>query len=124
MTPLLTIRQREILDFITESIRTNQRPPTVRGIGEKFGIKSPNGVICHLKALEKKGLIIREADVACGIRLTNDVEPAWRDRPVGSGRYMDADETVRHYEKGGAKFYFQGPLFGPIPDPPVNGRAK
>ena len=34
--------------------------PTVREIGEHFDIASPNGVMCHLKALEKKGMISRE----------------------------------------------------------------
>jgi repressor LexA len=32
----------------------------VREIGVHFHIKSPNGVMCHLKALQKKGLIHRE----------------------------------------------------------------
>lgn len=31
--------------------------PTVREIGDEFGIASPNGVICHLTALERKGWI-------------------------------------------------------------------
>ena len=29
--------------------------PTVREIGREFGIKSPNGVMCHLRALEARG---------------------------------------------------------------------
>lgn len=33
-------------------------PATIRGIGERFDIKSPNGVMCHLKALEKKGYVV------------------------------------------------------------------
>src|SRR5438132_8921874 len=34
-------------------------PPAIRDICEEFGISSPNGVMCHLKALEKKGYINR-----------------------------------------------------------------
>src|SRR6266481_1573274 len=56
----LTERQREIYDFIRDKIEGRGYGPTVREIGLGFDIKSPNGVMCHLKALEKKGLIIRE----------------------------------------------------------------
>ena len=36
-------------------------PAAIRDIGKEFGIVSPNGVMCHLKALEKKGFINRDA---------------------------------------------------------------
>src|SRR5919199_1807011 len=67
----LTDRQREIYDFIREKIETRGYGPTVREIGLAFGIKSPNGVMCHLKALEKKGLIQREEFSARAIQLTD-----------------------------------------------------
>ncbi|MCG8418160.1 MAG: transcriptional repressor LexA [Proteobacteria bacterium] len=60
MPEILTRRQREILDFITASINERGYPPTLREIGEHFGIKSTNGVNDHLKALEKKGHLRRE----------------------------------------------------------------
>ncbi len=56
--PELTERQAEIFSFIKEKIK-KQETPTIREIGTRFGIKSPNGVMCHLKALERKGLISR-----------------------------------------------------------------
>lgn len=56
----LTTRQRQILEFITASINERGYPPTLREIGEHFGIKSTNGVNDHLKALEKKGHLRRE----------------------------------------------------------------
>ena len=40
---VLTDRQREILDFITQSIRERGYPPTLREIGVHFGIRSTNG---------------------------------------------------------------------------------
>src|SRR5262249_25586385 len=55
----LTERQREIYDFICTKIDEAGYPPTIRDIGSQFEIKSPNGVMCHLKALEKKGPIRR-----------------------------------------------------------------
>ena len=65
----LTDRQREIYDFIREKIEERGFGPTVREIGEYFRIKSPNGVMCHLKALEKKGLIKRTGFRARAIQL-------------------------------------------------------
>ena len=56
----LTKRQREVYEFIREKIRGRGYGPTVREIGKAFGISSPNGVMCHLLALEKKGMITRE----------------------------------------------------------------
>ncbi|HLJ94779.1 MAG TPA: transcriptional repressor LexA [Gemmataceae bacterium] len=65
----LTERQREIYDFIKNKIEGRGYGPTVREIGLAFDIKSPNGVMCHLKALEKKGLIKREGFSARAIQL-------------------------------------------------------
>src|SRR5260370_22089579 len=67
----LTERQREIYDFIRSKIEGRGYGPTVREIGLGFGIKSPNGVMCHLKALEKKGLIIREGFSPPAIQLVD-----------------------------------------------------
>jgi len=67
----LTERQKEIYDFIRDSIDNRGYGPTVRDIGKNFEIKSPNGVMCHLKALEKKGLIERAPNSARAIRLVD-----------------------------------------------------
>ena len=56
----LTARQQEILDFVARSIREQGYPPTIREIGRAFGIRSPNGVNDHLKALQRKGFLNRE----------------------------------------------------------------
>ena len=66
----LTNRQREVYEFIRDKIRHRGYGPTVREIGLQFGIRSPNGVMCHLKALEKKQLITREANMSRAIQLT------------------------------------------------------
>jgi repressor LexA len=68
---ILTPRQREIYDFIREKIESRGYPPTVREIGLAFKIKSPNGVMCHLNALVKKGLIQREEQSARAIQLVD-----------------------------------------------------
>ena len=60
----LTPRQKEIYHFIRGKIQGRGYGPTVREIGLQFQIKSPNGVMCHLKALQKKGLIHREPNMS------------------------------------------------------------
>jgi repressor LexA len=59
MTEPLTERQEKILSFIKKSILDQGYPPTIREIGEHFGIRSTNGVNDHLKALERKGYLMR-----------------------------------------------------------------
>ncbi|MDZ4820099.1 MAG: transcriptional repressor LexA [Planctomycetota bacterium] len=68
----MTKKQRLVYEFIKDKIRNRGYGPTVREIGEQFDISSPNGVMCHLKALEKKGLITREPNMSRAIQLTAD----------------------------------------------------
>ena len=70
MKPVLTSRQKEIYEFLKDKIRNRGYGPTVREIGSQFGIRSPNGVMCHLKALERKGLITRESHMSRAIQLS------------------------------------------------------
>jgi repressor LexA len=67
----LTERQREIYEFIREKIEGRGYGPTVREIGLGFNIASPNGVMCHLNALVKKGLIKRQGRSARAIQLVD-----------------------------------------------------
>ncbi|MFO0809440.1 MAG: transcriptional repressor LexA [Gemmataceae bacterium] len=69
----LTPKQRLIYDFICKQIDSRGFPPTIRDIGNAFHIKSPNGVMCHLKALEKKGFIARDGKAARAIRPTSRI---------------------------------------------------
>ena len=68
----LTERQRRVYEFIRDKIVNRGYGPTVREIGERFNISSPNGVMCHLKALEKKGLISRSPNKSRAIELTQE----------------------------------------------------
>lgn len=69
----LTARQRAVYEFIREMIVSRGYGPTVREIGAQFDIRSPNGVVCHLKALERKGAIRREENLSRAIQLTEPV---------------------------------------------------
>ena len=79
----LTRRQREILAFIESETTRRGIPPTVREIAARFGIASPNGVACHIKALEDKGYIIREPGLSRGIRLARTSGDRQDEKPAG-----------------------------------------
>jgi repressor LexA len=56
---VLTDKQELIYNFIRNHIEDKGFPPAIRDICDAFSISSPNGVMCHLKALQKKGYINR-----------------------------------------------------------------
>lgn len=66
----LTKRQKAVYEFVRDKIRNRGYGPTVREIGARFDIASPNGVMCHLRALEKKGLITRAPNMSRAIQLS------------------------------------------------------
>jgi repressor LexA len=100
----LTERQREIYEFIRGKIESRGYGPTVREIGLAFDIKSPNGVMCHLNALVKKGLILREKNAARAIRLV-DHRPPGAELPllglVAAGSPMAAAAQAERLDFGG-----------------------
>ncbi len=55
MTPL-TDRQTLIFEFICDFLLANGYLPSVRDLMEAFNM-TPNGVVSHLKALQRKGWI-------------------------------------------------------------------
>ena len=65
----LTKQQQLVYDFIRQCMIARGYGPTVREIGEHMGIRSPNGVMCHLRALEKKAMILRTANKSRAIEL-------------------------------------------------------
>lgn len=70
----LTDRQREVLTFIRNGIEVNGYPPSVREMCAHFEVASPNGIVCHLIALEKKGHIIRGGGRSRAISLTESAQ--------------------------------------------------
>jgi repressor LexA len=107
---LLTPRQREIYTFIRSKIQGRGYGPTVREIGLEFDIKSPNGVMCHLKALQKKGLIHREPNMSRAIQMLDEPTGAQPSRlklvgRIAAGQPIEAveqDEELGFSEWEGA----------------------
>lgn len=79
----LTMRQRRVLQVIRESIATRGYPPSVREIGEQVGLKSPSSVAYQLEALQRKGLLRKDANRprAVDIRPAEDAAEEASDRP-------------------------------------------
>lgn len=67
----LTNRQQQVLDFIVAHTAETGYAPTVREIAKHLGIKSTNGVVDHLKAIERKGWITRNPMLPRTIRVAS-----------------------------------------------------
>lgn len=96
--PKLTEKQRSILAFIEERITRKGHSPTIREIGQQFGISSTNGVRTHVTALIRKGFLTKAAHISRGLELTRDLVSGVAHVPlVGSvpaGVPIDAIENV------------------------------
>jgi repressor LexA len=119
--PVLTDRQRQILDFLTKYVDAHGYPPTVREIGEAVGLASPSTVHAHLANLERAGLLRRDPTKPRAIELRR--EPKAAPAPpadvhklplvgeVAAGGPLLAEENVEDYlavpeplSKGGDEF--------------------
>jgi repressor LexA len=65
----LTEIERKILDFMVQYLRTNTYQPSIREIGERFGIKSTKTVSEHLQALADKGWLERDPSRSRGVKI-------------------------------------------------------
>jgi repressor LexA len=74
--PVLTDRQRQILDFLTKYVDAHGYPPTVREIGEAVGLASPSTVHAHLANLERAGLIRRDPTKPRALELRREPKAA------------------------------------------------
>lgn len=53
--------QQRILEFIESEVASKGYPPSVREIGDAVGLKSTSTVHGHLRRLEARGLLRRDA---------------------------------------------------------------
>ncbi|MFQ6092241.1 MAG: transcriptional repressor LexA [bacterium] len=78
----LTERQKAALDYVARSIRERGYQPTMREIGDHFGIRSTHGVHRHLTALEQKGYLRREGGRSKAVRLTDHLGVRTTELPI------------------------------------------
>jgi repressor LexA len=65
----ITARQRQVYEYISRYIASNNQPPTLAEIGKHFKMSSSASVHSILSALEREGLIKRIPNVSRGIEL-------------------------------------------------------
>ncbi|MDH3271532.1 MAG: transcriptional repressor LexA [Gemmatimonadota bacterium] len=68
-TEPLTEIEGKILDFMVQYLRDNTYQPSIREIGERFGIKSTKTVSEHLQALADKGCLERDPSRSRGVKI-------------------------------------------------------
>jgi repressor LexA len=56
----LTARQRKVLEVIRDSVQRRGYPPSMREIGESVGLTSTSSVSHQLRALQRKGFLLRD----------------------------------------------------------------
>jgi repressor LexA len=104
---MLTGRQREIFDFLSEYVRERGYPPTVREIGEAVGLASPSTVHAHLANLERAGLLKRDPTKPRALELVGRDRGAAREDSkllslplvgeIAAGGPLLAEENVEDY---------------------------
>jgi len=108
----LTDRQLEVLRFIARQIEDAGYPPTIREIGEGLDIRSTNGVNDHLKALERKGFLTRDAAKSRALIPTDRARDA-----LGEGGAARAGGNVIPFARSAAK------AAGRLVEIPIVGRV-
>lgn len=77
---LLNTRQKQILKYIKETLRSKGYPPSVREIGEAVGLSSSSTVHSYLSKLEELGFIRRDPTKPRAIDVLD--EAPWRQKQV------------------------------------------
>lgn len=72
----LTEQQAKVLAFIAQHIAEHGAPPAIREVCAHMGISSPNGVMCHVRALRKKGYLEPARDTGDKVAVARDLMPA------------------------------------------------
>jgi repressor LexA len=114
--PMVTDRQRAILDYLRGFVDEHGYPPTVREIGEAVGLRSPSTVHAHLAQLERAGLLRRDPTKPRAIELTDRIpQPDIHKLPligeIAAGGPLLAEQNIEEYvavpeplSRGGEEF--------------------
>lgn len=101
----ITVKQREILEYIKKEILNKGYPPSVREICEAVQLKSTSSVHSHLETLEKNGYIRRDPTKPRAIEITDDMFNLTRREVVNvpilgrvaAGQPILATENIENY---------------------------
>lgn len=99
----LNPKEQRFYDYITETIRTEGYPPSVRDIQQALSIKSTSTVHAYIQRLEEKGAIIKSDRKSRSLRVS-DPTPTRRDTAhipvvgtVAAGLPILAAENIESY---------------------------
>ena len=113
----ISTRQREILDYIRDTVADRGYPPSVREIGEAVGLSSPSTVHSHLSTLEATGHLRRDPTKPRAIEvLGEETHPAnVRNVPlvgrIAAGSPILAEEDIEDVYPLPAELVGDGPIF-------------
>lgn len=97
----LTARQQQVYDFLAEYISARGYPPTLQEIAQHLHVSGNLGVLRHLKALERKGMITRSPGSSRSIALVGRARSDSVTLPlvgtVRAGLPQLADEEIEAY---------------------------
>ncbi len=77
----LTAKQREVLEAVQRWIEERGRPPTLREKAQQMGVSSTNAIRDHLRVLEGKGYLKREARLSRGLEVIRGGKADAPERP-------------------------------------------
>jgi len=97
--------QKQIFDYVKESINDRGYPPAVREICEAVSLKSTSSVHSHLETLEEKGYIRRDPTKPRTIEIIDDCFQLTRREvvnvpllgTVAAGQPLYAEENIENY---------------------------
>ena len=94
-------KREQILQFIRSEIETKGYPPSVREICRAVNLRSTSTVHMHLRTLENRGLIRRDASKPRALEVLNGSAPRGRSVPVvgrvTAGIPILAQENIEEY---------------------------
>lgn len=101
----ITSKQKEILEYIKETILKKGYPPTVREICEAVRLKSTSSVHSHLETLERNGYIRRDPTKPRAMEILDDMFGLTRREmvqvpmigTVTAGQPILAEENIEDY---------------------------
>ncbi|SER50543.1 transcriptional repressor LexA [Lachnobacterium bovis] len=101
----ISVRQKQILDYIKSEITKKGYPPTVRNICEAVNLRSTSSVHAHLETLERNGYIKRDPAKPRAIEIIDENFNGMRNEvvavpvvgKVAAGQPITAIENIESY---------------------------
>ena len=101
----ISVKQKEILEYIKAQILERGFPPAVRDICDAVNLKSTSSVHAHLETLERKGYIRRDPTKPRAIEILDDTFHLLRREVtnvpligrVAAGQPILAEQNIENY---------------------------